>query len=263
MAEKEAIRYQYDSYTPLMKQSNNGMSTLQRSEMSTALKNGTQTSTTIAISSGSSSSKKPSKSGCCSCRGKKSSTFWAALLTNLGICTLLFGYTLLGSFIFLAIEGGASQMQQRMLASTNRQLKPLSTRSGDSNLTLSQQLLHEAIEARQRTVENIWDITVSLNILYRENWTRLASLEIARFQEQLIKRLTEEMASQLDNLSPAASAVMVPQPSLYDYEWTFSRSFFYSLTILSTIGKFSFLLFTNRFNVCRAMNATWKTISTM
>lgn len=76
-----------------------------------------------------------------------------------------------GSFIFLAIEGGASQMQQRMLASTNRQLKPLSTRS-DSNLTLSQQLLHEAIEARQRTVENIWDITVSLNILYRENWTR-------------------------------------------------------------------------------------------
>ncbi|XP_065086891.1 TWiK family of potassium channels protein 7 [Ochlerotatus camptorhynchus] len=230
MAEKEAIRYQYDSYTPLMKQSNNGMSTLQRSEMSTALKNGTQTSTTIAISS-----KKPSKSGCCSCRGKKSSTFWAALLTNLGICTLLFGYTLLGSFIFLAIEGGASQMQQRMLASTNRQLKPLSTRS-DSNLTLSQQLLHESIEARQRTVENIWDITVSLNILYRENWTRLASLEIARFQEQLIKRLTEEMASQLDNMSPAASAVMVPQPFLHDYEWTFSRSFFYSLTILSTIG---------------------------
>lgn len=67
---------------------------------------------------------------------------------------------------------------------------------------------------------------------------RLASLEIARFQEQLIKRLTEEMASQLDNMSPAASAVMVPQPSLHDYEWTFSRSFFYSLTILSTIGKF-------------------------
>lgn len=92
MAEKEAIRYQYDSYTPLMKQSNNGMSTLQRSEMSTALKNGTQTSTTIAISS-----KKPSKTGCCSCQGKKSSTFWAALLTNLGICTLLFGYTLLGN----------------------------------------------------------------------------------------------------------------------------------------------------------------------
>ncbi|XP_055604672.1 uncharacterized protein LOC129752909 [Uranotaenia lowii] len=231
MAEKEAIRYRYDSYTPLMKQSsNNGMSTLQRSEMSTALKNGTQTSTTIAISA----KKAPSKSGCCSCQNQKSSAFWAALLTNLGICTLLFGYTLLGSFIFLAIEGGASQMQQRMLASTNRQLKPLSARS-DSNLTLSQQLLHEALEARQRTVENIWDITVSLNILYRENWTRLASLEIARFQEQLIKRLTEEMASQLDNMSPAASAVMVPQPLLYDYEWTFSRSFFYSLTVLSTI----------------------------
>lgn len=61
-------------------------------------------------------------------------------------------------------------MQQRMLASTNRHLKPVSTRS--DNHTLSQHVLLDALEARQRTVENIWDITVSLNILYKENWTR-------------------------------------------------------------------------------------------
>lgn len=27
-------------------------------------------------------------------------------------------------------------------------------------------------DVRQRTIENIWDITVSLNILYKENWTK-------------------------------------------------------------------------------------------
>jgi hypothetical protein len=76
-----------------------------------------------------------------------------------------------GSFIFLAIEGGASQMHQRTLASTNRQMKPQPSRNYN-NVSLSQSVLHDAFEARQRTVENIWDITVSLNILYRENWTR-------------------------------------------------------------------------------------------
>lgn len=124
-------------------------------------------------------------------------------------------------------------MQQRMLASTNRHLKPVSTRS--DNHTLSQQVLLDALEARQRTVENIWDITVSLNILYKENWTRLASLEIARFQDQIIKRLSEEMVS-LDITSSPTSAILVQQQTQLEHEWTFSRSFFYSLTVLSTIG---------------------------
>lgn len=92
MSEKATIRYQYDSYTPFTA---NGVNPLQRSEMSTVLKNVTQTSTTIAISS-----KKTTKYGCCSCQGKKSSNFWAAILTNLGICLLLFGYTLLGKLFF-------------------------------------------------------------------------------------------------------------------------------------------------------------------
>ncbi|XP_055639953.1 TWiK family of potassium channels protein 7 [Toxorhynchites rutilus septentrionalis] len=223
MTEKEPVRCQYDSYSALMI---NSKDRPQQSEMNSVLKHGVQKSTITVVTK--------KTSGCCSCQGKKSASFWVTFLTNLGICTLLFGYTLLGSFIFLAIEGGASQMQQRMLASTNR-LKPMSSRS-ESNLTFSQQLLLESREARQRTVENIWDITVSLNILYRENWTRLASSEINRFQEQIINRLSEEMAIQLDNMSPAINAAVLPPPTMHDYEWTFSKSFFYSLTVLSTIG---------------------------
>lgn len=46
-------------------------------------------------------------------------SFLKGFAINLGICALLVAYTLLGSFIFLAIEGGADVgLQQRTLATT-------------------------------------------------------------------------------------------------------------------------------------------------
>ncbi|XP_063695817.1 TWiK family of potassium channels protein 7 [Culicoides brevitarsis] len=184
-------------------------------------------------------------SPCCACTSTTSSQnspFWVGLLTNLGICALLFAYTLLGSFIFLAIEGGASQMHQRTLASTNRQIKLHNTRTAatthdNNNLTaISRNLLQETHEARQRTVENIWDITVSLNILYRENWTRLAAIELAKFQDQIMKQIISELPpNAIQQSPPATGAITIPQ-SIQDYEWTFARAFLYSLTVLTTIG---------------------------
>ncbi|XP_053681230.1 uncharacterized protein LOC128732092 [Anopheles nili] len=248
MGEKDGHEpYRYDTYAPLMKPSSTvkGVKAMHcTSETSTVLKGGTHAtltkhSTTVHSKDGT------ARSRCCSCCGdsRGSSTFWAALLTNIGVCTLLLAYTLLGSFIFLAIEGGASQMQQRTLASTNRHQKQLPVsgyhgRHDAANLTFPQLILLEAVEARQKTVENIWDITVSLNILYRENWTRLASMEIARFQEQFVNRLLEEM-SQINSMQHAA---LGPHGTGHDPvhgqepNWTFARAFLYSLTILTTIG---------------------------
>lgn len=46
-------------------------------------------------------------------------SFLKGFVINLGICALLVAYTLLGSFIFLAIEGGADVgLQQRTLPTT-------------------------------------------------------------------------------------------------------------------------------------------------
>ena len=45
-------------------------------------------------------------------------SFLKGFVINLGICALLVAYTLLGSFIFLAIEGGSDVLQQRILATT-------------------------------------------------------------------------------------------------------------------------------------------------
>ncbi|XP_055846188.1 uncharacterized protein LOC129912104 [Episyrphus balteatus] len=218
-------------------------------------------------------SSRKAKRKCCSCFGRPSTTkpmsFWTGLITNLGICTLLLAYTLLGSFIFLTIENEDYSLlhhQQRTLASTKRQsgsnsLPPQrrvdnssiagsSSSSGSVSVSNSGLLLNgisdpqSAIEAdtyevRQRTIENIWDITVSLNILYKENWTKLAALEIAKFQDQLIKRLSEDVTlSKLDGSSPATEAVLLLSHANdgQKYEWNFAKAFLYSLTVLTTIG---------------------------
>lgn len=98
---------------------------------------------------------------------------------------------------------------------------------------------------------------------------RLAALEIAKFQDQLIKRLNEDAMLQLTPLdasnsnaalgdgtsssstngqSPATEAVLLyhhhQHPLMphhlhyhHHHEWNFARAFLYSLTVLTTIGK--------------------------
>lgn len=120
---------------------------------------------------------------CCFLAGSKkkskSKAFLTGLATNFGICALLFGYTLVGSVIFLAIEGGgggASNVHQHQILATTSNVVKEQKRHFNS----SAELRRRNEEARARTVESIWDITVSLNILYRDNWTRLAAQEITR-----------------------------------------------------------------------------------
>lgn len=40
-----------------------------------------------------------------------------------------------------------------------------------------------------RTVDRLWSITEDLNILYKENWTRLAAKEVQEFQVSVIINL--------------------------------------------------------------------------
>lgn len=82
-------------------------------------------------------------------------------------------------------------------------------------------------------MENLWNTTVKLNILYHENWTRLASEEIARFQDQLIRTLTDNLMS--GSITHTGSADVTGQKIVH-YEWNFARAFLYSLTVLTTIG---------------------------
>lgn len=219
--EKDSSHYCYDSYASISKPTVSNTNSLKRDNKT-----------------------KKQETSSCNCMGKKTKirtkAFLAGLATNLGICVLLFGYTLIGSVIFLAIEGGSS-FQHQILATTS-----LATNSNHDNkkyLNHSAEIKAKNDEARARTVENIWDITVSLNILYRDNWTRLAAQEITRFQDELLRSMAEEMALQ----QPVQQANVGGKHGHDHYEWTFAKAFLYSLTVLTTIGKsFSFVF---RFNI--------------
>lgn len=138
----------------------------------------------------------------------------AMLCSNVGVCVLVLLYTIAGAFVFTTIEGGdmALQIEQR----------PPPPRES----AVMDSLRQHARGLRHETVERLWTITESLNILYRENWTRVAEQELIKFSEKLITRLHE------DEPSPQPA----PTTAHASYQWTFAGSFLYSLTVITTIG---------------------------
>lgn len=101
-------------------------------------------------------------------------------------------------------------------------------------------------DAREQTVESIWEITEHLNILYRENWTRLAEQEITRFQDRLVEKIMEDMHANSqttrtytgDKGRKDIDSGPSTEPKPPDYEWNFAKAFLYSLTVLTTIGEY-------------------------
>ncbi|PSN36001.1 hypothetical protein C0J52_20000 [Blattella germanica] len=137
---------------------------------------------------------KPRRRCCCHCGASVNSSAF----TCFGVCVLVLGYTLLGAFTFTALEGGRSGAGP----------SPGSVVLGE--------------EVRARTVDKLWSITEDLNILYKDNWTRLAAQEVLKFQDTLVRNLR-------------GGALHYPH---HHHRWSFSSSFLYSLTLITTIGEF-------------------------
>lgn len=148
-------------------------------------------------------------------------------ISSFTVCLGLISYTFLGAILFVIIEGDGLLSRKN---NNNNEL--LTTNFGN--------------EPRERAVENIWEITVNLNILYRENWTKLASQEISRFQEKLIEHLSKELNNNKDVTTSETN-------------WDLARSLLYSITILTTTGEFTklfqVLFFFNI--VCKCLNIVW------
>ncbi|XP_030754935.1 TWiK family of potassium channels protein 7-like [Sitophilus oryzae] len=154
--------------------------------------------------------KEPSFFCCCySCPGPRSTS----ILATLGICCLVLAYTIIGAFTFMALEGDLYQDTAVAASKANPQ--------SDNN----------AIGAlRAETVSRLWSITEDLNILYKENWTKLAAEEVLVFQDALFKALRNSDSGYSANVG----TMSYYQQNLH--KWSFSSSFLYSLTLITTIG---------------------------
>lgn len=149
---------------------------------------------------------------CYTCSGDRTTS----ILATLGVCCLVLAYTILGAFVFMTLEGG----MQHDTAVAASKLDP----KGGSVGTVP-----TVGELRTETVDRLWSITENLNILYRENWTRLAAEEVLLFQEALFKTLR-----QADGGRYASGTAYYGQ---HVHKWSFSSSFLYSLTLITTIGE--------------------------
>ncbi|XP_025995300.1 potassium channel subfamily K member 18 isoform X2 [Solenopsis invicta] len=164
---------------------------------------------------------------CCSC-STATSTKTPGLLASLGVCVLVLGYTLLGAFAFMALEGDLKSDSLSEIAAS----KP----DGVSYVLPNLENDSTAMELRARTVEKLWSITEDLNVLYKENWTRLAAREVLEFQENLARGLRRTSYEQTPPLSPRSREHHADSRRLHGRRWTFSSSLLYSLTLITTIG---------------------------
>ncbi|XP_043230727.1 potassium channel subfamily K member 18-like [Amphibalanus amphitrite] len=125
---------------------------------------------------------------------------WGTICSNFGICLIILGYIVMGAFLFSHVEGSHEAAERDRVHSEISAVH------------------HSVSQSRLRTVEKLWNITVALNVLHKENWTHLMAIELKKFQADLIQ------ASKRNHTAPPPE------------QWSFFGSFLYSLTIITTIG---------------------------
>ncbi len=132
---------------------------------------------------------------------------------------LLLSYLMVGAVTFNVLEGGRKFDLRHLNGSKNeypfRDIK-----------------IKEA-------VERLWKITENLNVLYKDNWTKLAGEEINKLQDYFLEEL---------NITEPNNNAIIRECNTKNYHqnrkrnppfWNLGECFLYSLSLLTTVGKYS------------------------
>lgn len=130
------------------------------------------------------------------------------LTSALGVSILLLVYLITGAIMFMILGSSSSSQVEHSSSS-------IAGRHPDDRL----------LEKTMATVDRLWSITEDLNILYRDNWTHLARVEMRHYQDQLVGTLRQ---------------IMLEERYSFKQTWTFPMSLLYALTLITTIGNITY-----------------------
>jgi len=124
----------------------------------------------------------------------------------IGACLLAACYAVLGGFLFMAAESGSAAFESVMTLDrvSDDSVTKVDVIEPPTVMNVTAVLLDMPPEvrsnvdrARSETVTKLWQVTERMNILYPENWTRIAAEELLWFQDQLSKALTQEFHARI------------------------------------------------------------------
>lgn len=150
---------------------------------------------------------RPRQTRPCCCAGCWTSGC-AWITSALGVSFLLLLYLMAGAVIFMILGNQENLVQQSSSITTGG--RP----AFENDVRL--------LEKTMATVDRLWSITEDLNILYRDNWTHLARVEMRHYQDQMVRTLRH---------------MMLEERYSFRQTWTFSMSLLYALTLITTIGN--------------------------
>ena len=151
-------------------------------------------------------------------------------------------YVSLGAYVFLLIESSGTHSSDPLTEEIKTSVK--SSGSNPSTVATPQQEQEQEQLQELMThqlLERLWDITESLNILYKENWTQLASYEITKVHDAMMHSVhhcrdnIDDVQDHHDDDTPTAARTLPPiHPSI---KWNYPMAFLYSLSVITTLGK--------------------------
>jgi hypothetical protein len=143
------------------------------------------------------------------------------LFTRTGLVAFFLAYLSLGAYMFMAIESSQSEGRAHEHV----------TGAGQSEHKAPETVEPAAKIRKDHVLDRLWDITENLNILYKDNWTSLASEEIGRFHDSVYTQAMNECTRHCQEM-----ALTEPAPETSN-RWNYPTAFLYALAVTTTLGR--------------------------
>lgn len=159
------------------------------------------------------------------CRG------WVA---KISLVFFFLTYVSLGAYVFMLIEASSTTQGHHHTPPTE-EIRTALTTTAENKASTEEMAQMQELMTRQ-VLDKLWDITENLNILYKENWTRLASDEISRFHESMQLWIKKDCRRNKAQDTVATPTITTVHHHHVAAKWNYPTAFLYALSVITTLG---------------------------